>query len=156
MSEPQAKLASLMLPIYSKCLLLPNVTVAEVVPFIRPEKIEQAPPWLIGMSSWRGCAIPLITFEQANGGAPIDLQTFHPSRRIAMINSTSGRDKLPFFAMVLQQIPRLVRVSPEEIFEESDFEKGPCELMIVRVNGELASIPNLDEVEKMICESGVI
>ena len=154
-TEVQSKLASLFVPIRQKSLLLPNVTVAEVIPFIRPERVNGAPDWWLGMSLWRGCAIPLISFEQANGEAPLDLLSFQPSRRIAIINSTSGREQLPFFSMVLQQIPRLVRVSAEEIFQE-DEPHGPCELMVVRVNGELASIPNLDHLEEMICDTKLI
>lgn len=148
MSEVLEIISSFYLPVCTGKLLLPNVSVAEVVEYQQPEQSD-GPEYHLGMVRWRGIQVPLVSFELAND------QRFSVSKtsRIAVINSVGEHNgKLPFFAMVTQGIPRLVKITEESI-EHSPEKPGPAESAKVRVDGEEASIPNLAYLESMIIDS---
>ena len=67
-----------------------------------------------------------------------------PDARIAVINTVSGVSR--FYAVVVQGIPRLLRVDKGDPVEEPG-DTGPAEAMYVQVGGDLAVIPDLDAVE---------
>jgi len=73
--------------------------------------------------------------EEANTGA-----------RIAVLNGVGGTGH-PFYAVLAQGIPRLIRVYSEEISGEEIKDQPGFEMNIL-VSGERAMIPALDHVEK--------
>ena len=99
---------------------------------------------------WRGLNLPVVSYELANDGA---IEETSPRARLAVINASSElQDKLPFFALVTQGIPRLVKVAEEEISEQ-DSPTDVADLMQVRVSGEEACIPNLHYLETLIAQA---
>ena len=140
-------ISSFYLPILGRKLLLPNVSVAEVVEFQEPELDSvDAPEYYLGKVKWRGLMLPLLSFELANG----ESYEKAPVARIAVINSIDENNpKLPFFACVTQGIPRLVKITEESINEVKG-DLGKAESARVRVDGEEASIPNLNYLESLV------
>jgi len=53
-SETQKIIACLYLPVNQQQLLLPNVSVAEVVGYQSPEAPSNKPDYFLGYVSWRG------------------------------------------------------------------------------------------------------
>ncbi|PID43747.1 MAG: chemotaxis protein CheW [Proteobacteria bacterium] len=142
-------ISGLLLPIADMDLLLPNVSVAEVVDYQTPEPDPAKPDWLLGTVFWRGQALPVVSFEVMNGGsraAPGE------NPRLIVINSIGVHHKeIPFFALVTRSIPRLIKIDYENIAEEEK-EKGPAEKMKVMTQGEPATIPDMDYLEKLLYE----
>lgn len=147
MLETESVIASLYLPMSNKQLLLPNVSVAEVVAYQAPKKLIDAPDYFLGKVTWRGIEIPVISYELANG---LTLNENTSIARIAVIN-TIGEHKntLPFFAIITQGIPRLVKVS-DDIVKKTKHEKGAADAAVIKVDGEDATIPNLDYLESLV------
>lgn len=146
MARVNEEVASLLVPMVARPMLLPNVTVAEIVGWENPTRRDGDPEWLLGMFHWRGIDIPLVSLELMNDP---DEEEGHEGTRIAVLNGV-GKTKQDFYAISVQGIPRLVRVYPAEIGVEEDFENTPAFEMMVTVNGEKAVIPNLDFVEEQI------
>lgn len=145
MSDVLDVISSFYLPVSNGNLLLPNVSVAEVVEFQDPEE-QDGPEFFLGIIRWRGISVPLISYELANEQA----FSFSTSSRVAVINSI-GKDneRLPFFAIATQGIPRLVKISEDSI-EAAGEKTGPAEASRVRVDGEEASIPDLLYMESLL------
>ena len=140
-----ADVPSMLLPVADRLLLLPGVSVAEIVNYSYVERPEQAPDWLIGQIGWRKLTVPLVCFEVLNGG---EVPRMAASRRIAVLNSTGVSDEVPFIAVVIQSIPRLLRVTPKDISED-DSTTGPAELAAVRITGgETVFIPDVAVLER--------
>lgn len=138
----------LMLPSRSKSLLLPNVNVAEFVSAGEPEPVANAPDWFMGMISWRGQSVPLISFESLNG----DLDGSPPvSSQVAILNGISGREELPFYAVMCSGIPRQSRIVEEDVVVDSNAVGGHVELSRVLLAGEPGVIPDLEVIEAQIC-----
>lgn len=139
------EVASLLIPIQGRLLLAPNVTVAEIVPVSQVIPVEDAPDWYLGNCSWREQTIPLLSFEVMNGE---DKPGVASRSRFAVLNTTGVNESLPFIAILTQGLPRLARVTEEEITEREDVDNKPFELMHVSWAGEEAVIPHVEAMER--------
>lgn len=139
------EVASLLIPIQGRQLLAPNVTVAEIVPVSQVVPIQDAPAWYLGNCSWREQTIPLLSFEVMNGE---DKPGVSARSRFAVLNTTGVNDSLPFIAILTQGLPRLARVTEEEITEREDADNKAYELMHVSWAGEEAVIPHVEAMER--------
>ena len=124
--------------------LVPNIAVAEIIPLRQPERPGHGPEWLLGWMHWRDEEIPVISFEKLNESGQVIIG---PDARIAVINTVSGKTR--FYAVVIQGIPRQARVGKSDLVEEP-VETGPAEAMYVQLGGDLAVIPDLDAVERVL------
>lgn len=141
------ELATLLIPMNDKQLVLPNVSVAEIIPFKEPEtQQEDRPNWFLGHIEWRGLAVPVVSFEAINEEAFVSQSH---NRRIAIVNAIVDDARLPFCGIVSESVPRLMRIQPNEIMSEND-SVGPAELAQVIMNGEQAVIPNLDFIQQQV------
>lgn len=141
------QIATLLIPVGGKQLVLPNVNIAEIIPYCAPVPVDDVPNWYLGCFEWRGTQVPLISFEAIN-----DEPFANPvqNRRIAILNNVIGDPTLPFCGIITEGLPRLMRLLPEEIAEDTESTVGPAELARVLVNGERASIPNVAYLQNQI------
>ncbi|WP_111642080.1 chemotaxis protein CheW [Marinimicrobium alkaliphilum] len=146
--ERAGEVPSLLVPMVHQPLLLPNVTVAEIVPPAAADPVPGAPEWYLGELLWREQRLPLLSFERLNGES---LPESNPRGRIAVLNSTGVSPDLPFLAIVTQGIPSLARVHEDEIHER-DVHCHPYERLQVSWAGEAAIIPDLAAMERACLE----
>ncbi|MBV1871096.1 MAG: chemotaxis protein CheW [Gammaproteobacteria bacterium] len=139
------QIACLLVPMGSSMLLLPNETVAEVVSDLRPDEIPDQPDWSLGEAEWRGLKIPVLAYEKMDGG---NEALPNSDSRLVVMNSVKGDKQRPFYALLSQHAPKLVRVFKDEITEESSTDG--IKHYHVTVNGEEAIIPNLEWVEEQL------
>jgi chemosensory pili system protein ChpC len=145
-------LGSVLVPLHNKVLLVPNVSMAELIPFRKPVPMEKSPAWHLGALTWRGISIPLISFEVLNGeAANPDMSAV----RIAVFNNVGTNPKLPFYGMLTQGIPRSLKIADTDIVKEKN-KTGPAESAIVTIKGELVSIPNVDFIESAIVKAKIV
>lgn len=143
-TELPQEVSSLLLPLADGQLLVPVDTLSEIIALQSPVSAFDAPDWYMGELHWRELRLPLLSFEVMRGGA---MPTLHSDCRIAVISSGNPQSDLPFFALVLQGTPRLVRVTPEELTGRED-SCAMGELIHVALSGEAAVIPDLGALEE--------
>ncbi|RYZ94879.1 MAG: chemotaxis protein CheW [Moraxellaceae bacterium] len=139
------EVASLLIPLQGQTILLPNVTVAEIIPSSPVQSIENSPLWYLGNFQWRELTVPLLSFEALNGEAASGI---HTRARFAVLNTTGLHDDLPFIAILTQGLPRLARVNEDEISAREDAENRRYDLMHVSWAGEYTLIPDVTAIEK--------
>jgi len=139
------EVASLLIPMVGRPMLLPNVSVAEIVPWVEPEKQDNSPEWFLGQVRWREIQIPLVSLELMND---TDVDEAYSGHRIAVLNGVGGT-KNDFYAVSVQGLPRLIRVYGQEVSGEEKLSE-PSYDMNVLVSGERAMIPDLDYVETQL------
>lgn len=147
--EQTGQIDCLLLPLRDRQLLLPNVTVAEIIPFSHLLTTNSAVDWILGRISWRGITIPVICYEILNNTpAPNP----NPSARFAVINGVGSHSGMPFYAMLVQGIPKLQKVRDNTIQEvDIAMGKGDLDVMAVAVDGEeSAFIPDMARVEQTL------
>lgn len=152
-STPQKKeitdISSMLLLLEDRYLLLPGVAVAEIVTFVPPEVeySEETPTWFLGYIFWRNQRLPLISYESMLSGTDPQVSS---RCRIAVMNNTGLSHQLPFFALLLQATPRLLRLAPEDIAVNDEKITGPGERLHVQVVGEEAIVPDINFMEQNI------
>ena len=140
---------SLMIPLANRTLLVPTVTVAEMVPYSQAEAVDGGPDWLLGNFFWRDLKVPLLSFEVLNGEALPEIQ---PKSRVAVFNNTGVSEQLPFIAIATQGIPKLARVSAGDISVNEDESAKPFDRLHVTLNGEGLLIPDITALENVYLE----
>ncbi|MFA0810316.1 chemotaxis protein CheW [Microbulbifer epialgicus] len=138
------EVSSLLLPLQQGQLLVPVDSLSEVIAMQAPMTVQNAPEWYLGDLIWREQRLPLLSFDVMRGKP---LGTTTENGRIAVLSSGNPSGDLPYFALVLQGTPRLVRVTPDELaLREQTL--SPGELMHVALSGEEAVIPDLQGLER--------
>ena len=143
------EVASLLIPLQGHSILLPNVTVAEIVPVSQVQLVQNAPDWYIGNCQWRDLTVPVLSFETLNGDSKPGINT---RARFAVLNTTGINNDLPFIAILTQGLPRLARVSEDEISQLEDAENRAYDLMHVSWAGEQTVIPDVTAIEQTFLE----
>lgn len=147
MAEEANLLGCVLIPVHDRDLLLPNVSIAEIVDYAQPEAADAGPEWLSGYLDWRGLKLPIISYDAANGGPAVPPGSGRG--RIAVLNTIGPtHSDRPFLAMVTQGIPSQTRLGEDQI-RRLDLEPGPADLMAVDVEGQTAMIPNLEHLEDL-------
>lgn len=144
MAELPKEVPSLLMPMQGRPWLIPNIVVAEVIPLRQPDRPGHGAEWLLGWLSWRDMDLPLISFERLNESGQVHIGE---DARIAVLNTVTG--KTGFYAMVIQGIPRMLKVGRNDLVEEPG-DTGPAETMYIQIGGDLAVVPDLDAIERII------
>lgn len=142
------ELYSLLVPLCEARLIVPRTCIAEVVGCAAPQQVASAPAWLMGTLTWNGRQLPVISFEVAAGQSPPELGA---RARVVVFHAPSGQLQPPYFGILAQGFPQLVRVNAGVLTTDSeDFpEDGPV-ICRIRMLNETPLIPDLDHLERMI------
>ena len=146
--EAELDLSAMLLPLSGGMLVVPSVTVAEIIRSRETEPAAVAPKWLLGYMKWRQYPLPVISFEAMNGD---ELPTSNTGSRLVIFNSLAEGEEKPMLAVVTQGVPNLLRLTPEVITAVDD-EPGPAELQRVRVHGQSAAIPDIDFLAAQVAQ----
>lgn len=151
MNDNTDTLSCVMIPMNERQLLLPNVSIAEVVDFASTTAPANAPEWLAGILEWRGLNLPVISYDAANGGA-VTAPGGNRGRIVVLNTIGDHHDTIPFMALVTQGIPSQTRLTESQV-KRLDGETGSADLMQVDVEGEIAFIPDLGFLESLALEA---
>jgi chemosensory pili system protein ChpC len=146
--DPTEILPCLHIPIQGGRMVLPNVTIAELIPFQKPSQIDNAPDWIVGEIEWRGTMIPIVSYEDFSGfkkgPAGQDL-------RVAVVNSPNGEQgKMRFFGLLTQGLPSLIKLEEAAIKENQNTTLQKGQKMAVTLETGHATIPDLDIIAAAI------
>ena len=138
-------LASILIPLATRSLLVPTVAVAEIVPYQKPRALESAPDWLLGEFAWRNQKLPLLSLELLSGEQAPAVAS---STRVVVFNNTGMSDELPFLALRSAGIPKLIQVSAADM-QVSETSPRPFENLRVMLQGEETVIPDISSLEQV-------
>lgn len=145
-----ASLTGLLMPLGDRTLLLPNVAVAELIPYRAPQVSDGMPDWFLGQIAWRDLRLPLLSFEAASGGQAV----VNSGSRVAVINALGGRPMVKFLAVLVQGIPRSIKV--EASLARAEAVLAPLELDAVQLGDAVLKIPDLIGLEQKLADAGLI
>ena len=143
-------LTGLVVPLNDRSLLLPNVALAELMPYRAPLAIPGMPAWMLGQVAWRDLRLPLLSFEAASDGQA----QIGSTARVAVINALGGRPHVKFLALLVQGIPRSVKL--DSTLARANVPLAPLELDAVSLADNLLKIPDLVGLEQMLVDAGLI
>jgi len=155
MGERRDTIRCLLIPLVTRKLLLPSVAVAEVLPYAAVEPVADSPAWLLGSMEWRSTTIPLLSFERLVGESPAEEGVRH---RVAVFHTLAEEGKRmtpPFYGMAIQGIPHLIQLRESELTLLQTLPAEDPVLFRVEVQGQLATIPDLERLEEQLVSAGL-
>ncbi|AGA84915.1 chemotaxis protein CheW [Stutzerimonas stutzeri] len=150
-SQDVESLTGLLMPLADRMLLMPNVAVAELIPYRAPQAVQGMPAWFLGQVQWRDLSLPLLSFEAASNG---QAQPVSNTARVAVLNAVGGRDHVKFIALLVQGIPHSIKVDAS--LARADVALAPLELDAVNLGDVQARIPDLVGLEQKLADAGLI
>lgn len=150
LAETTNELNCVMIPTPGQELLLPNICVAEIVPWRRVKILEGGPDWCLGLTGWRGQTVPVVHYDGFEGNAA----PLKSARCLVVMNRSRTAVGRPFYALAARSLPYMVQLVEEDIRNESG-KLGPADVMKVRLGETLATIPDLEYVENLISQLNV-
>src|SRR3546814_2048457 len=89
---------------------------AEIISLSDPERVPQAPGWLLGRVRWRGWRVPVVAFSRLAGIAEERGQL---GSKVVVVKALGGNPRLSFFAVLTQGFPRLISVAQDRSEEHT-------------------------------------
>ena len=149
MAETTSELLScVLIPVKDQTLLLPNVSIAEIVDYADLQTDSSDRAWLLGFFQWRGVYLPVLSWEAANGDEAV-LPEGRRGRILVLNTISDAHDQVPFIALATQGIPRQAKLTEAELKKLDHRDQAPAELMRVDFEGEETCIPNLAVLEEL-------
>lgn len=132
-------------------VLLPNAAVAEVTAFHDPVPLGTTPDWLLGIVTWRGCEVPLVTLAQPGAET---LESIHGQRlRLIICYTPNGNATLPYVGILAYGPPRLARLSAQALAPAKIHTGPPFVLHGLTYEERPGFIPDMDAIEQALLEA---
>lgn len=148
MAEFRSEIRGVLIALSQSKVVLPNASVAEVITYSSPREFADAPPWALGLLTWRGWRIPLFSLSMMAGAVSAENLA---GAKVAVVKALGGSPKLPFMAMLTQGFPRLTTLTPDNVaLVDQENEPAPGIACVVSVNEDRAYLPDLDAIESML------
>lgn len=144
--EEVSELSCVVIPLEGAQLLLPNICIAEILPWRRIKALGESPPWCLGLLGWRGEMVPVVRFETLNGKSGPARKS---GRCMVVMNRARNAGGLPFYAMAAEGLPRMVQLTTDDLNGDSS-KPGPAESAVVKLGAESAVIPDLAAIETAV------
>ena len=148
-SSVKKEIRCILISMRENWILLPNAVIAEVLNVPPYLPIKNTPTWLIGDFNWREQVVPLIQLDTLLG-VPVQGTGITDQSKIIILNGISGNAKLPYIAIVSQQIPRLIKISEKNLKNIPNPIKGEYIVRWIRVNDNMTLLPDLEKLERTV------
>ncbi len=139
-----------LIPLRGGNLLLPNVCVAEILPWRRLAEVDGAPPWYLGLLPWRQREIVVVSLEALSEAMQARASRDARPRCLVVMNRMRAGGDVEFYGVAAEALPRLLHLADEDI--EIEGSGAGIEMLDVRLGTERAWIPDLEWVEHRISE----
>ena len=130
-------------------ILIPNATVAEIIPYEPLQRVQDTPDWFLGFLDWRGVQVPIASFEMLT----IEKASFSlvsvSSASLVVLRAIGGSGDFDYIAIVAQSLPTLMPLSEDQLFETGEPPER-TELLRARYLDEVISVPDFDYIEAEI------
>lgn len=129
-------------------VLLPNAIIAEVISYQDVQKVIGSPNWLLGNFNWRGYNVPIVNYDTLITGRNVHHEQ---TGRVAVIKALGDIDHMPYFAIVVNGVPRLQLVTQGDLqVHESEGENSNAIASRVTIQDEMSEIPNIRFIEHVL------
>lgn len=139
----------LWVPLIGTNLMVPNVTIAEIINYQPLDRIHNGPDWLLGALRWRDQVLPVVSMECLLG---FKQPQHERGARISVLNSVKGGSSLSFYAMVTAGIPRLIKTDAGTLGKSLLTGKNLPDTVAdrVRIGDEEGLIPDLETIQGIV------
>ena len=135
-------------PTGSTSIVLPTSTIAEITDYSPPAPLDGTPDWLLGQVEWEDWQVPVISYGSLLDGE--NPETATGRSRIMVVKSLSNTARVPYIGVLVEQIPKLAKLSEEDLEVTSEDEDSPSVHCAVKVSGHAAVVPDLERLAQLV------
>lgn len=140
----------MLIPLHQHYLLLPNTTIAEVIPMPRITLAEDKPSYFIGQYPWKSHRLAILDLENL-----VENEDGHSEQanKLCIIYSINQETKLQAYALPCHGAPQLIHLN-ETALKLVDNRDATSEFLHCRthIGNKIAYIPNLDRLEELVLQ----
>ena len=144
-----SELPTYVVPLQKIKLLLPNPSVAEIIPYEPLQRVQETPDWFLGLLGWRGVQVPVVSVEMLTTARATFSLVSVSSACMVIVRGVTASEEVPYFAIVAQMLPHLIRLSAEALYETPE-EPASTELARARLGEDIVAIPDIETIEKAV------
>jgi len=144
------KIKCVVLKINGAEILMPNASVAEIIPIKNIINVANKPGWMLGYLDWRGNSVPLVSFEAMGNERMPSLATGNV--KAAILFSIGEDSQFPYLSILMQDAPKIVNVKEDDIISNKDEVTHPAVEDQVMIDDAAYSIINLEKLESIVKE----
>lgn len=134
----------MLIPLQQHYLLLPNTTLAEVVPIPKLDEAPNKPQYWVGQCQWHSWQIPVIDLESLveNGTA-----SSTDANKLCVLRGINDSSSISVYGLPCYGVPQLIHLTESALQPIVDAEESPYLHCQVQIGNNIAYIPNLDNIE---------
>ena len=137
----------MLIPLQQHYLLLPNTTLAEVIPMPQLDEVNGKPQYWVGQCNWHSWQIPVIDLEGMVQDNPADTAD---ANKLCVIRGINDSSSVSVYGLPCYGVPQLFYLTesalkPVENADESNYLHSQ-----IQIGNNIAYIPNLDNIESAL------
>ncbi|OUR65877.1 hypothetical protein A9Q79_02525 [Methylophaga sp. 42_25_T18] len=134
----------MLIPLQDHFLLLPNPTIAEVIPMPKIVSAELMPDYWLGRYHWRDKELPVIDLEGMVGNKT---STVVDANKLCILNGINPEAEIEFYALPCFGTPQLIMLNESVIQQTHDNDDSNFLHCQIKIGNKVAFIPHLDNIE---------
>src|SRR5690554_6432455 len=137
----------MLIPLRQYYLLLPNPTIAEVIPLPRMTDSDIGSAEYIGQFFWRDQPLQVIDLEVLTG-CEQEQQSNRQINKLCVINGINSNAKIKQYAVACCGTPQLITINETALQPANDIMNSDWLYYQIKIGSNVAFIPKLDHIEK--------
>ncbi|MBL4638760.1 MAG: chemotaxis protein CheW [Proteobacteria bacterium] len=133
-----------LIPLQNHFLLLPNPTIAEVIPMPKIEPAELSPNYWLGHYHWRDKVLPVIDLESM---VENKTSTVSDANKLCILNGINPEAEIEFYALPCFGAPQLIMLNEAAVQQTHDNDDSNFLHCQIKIGNNVAFIPHLDNIE---------
>lgn len=148
MQKSSAYVHCMLIPMSQHYLLLPNTTIAEVVPMPKLSENTTAGDAILGFYHWRDNILPVIDLDALMTVTMPKGHLSRPAHKFCIINGIHIDAQIPLYAAPCHGVPQLITLNESALQASENLDDNPWIYSQLKIGHKIAFIPNLDAIEK--------
>ena len=137
----------MLIPLQQHYLLLPNATIAEVIPMPRLDFSDNKPDYWVGHHDWNASQLPVIDLESLVEGLPSDSAD---ANKLCILHGINATANINVYALPCYGSPQLIHLNESALKLAQDTQDSEFLHCQIQIGNKIAYIPNLDTIEMTI------
>lgn len=139
----------MLIPLQQHYLLLPNSTIAEVIPMPQVQTVDSKPSYFIGQCNWHSSQLPVIDLESLIENKASDTLDANKLCVLHGINADAG---INVYALPCYGVPQLIYMNELALKQAQNNNDSDFIHFQIQIGSKIAYIPNLDLVETTLSQ----
>jgi len=136
-----------LIPLKQHYLLLPNTTIAEVIPLPKLNPADTSLAYSVGRYDWQNSSLAVIDLDSLIENSP---SSCSDANKLCILRSINSESQVDNYALPCYGAPQLIHLTESALKiadTQNDSDYIHCQLQI---GNKIAYIPNLDAIEAVV------